>query len=112
MSLSLTELAAEKAKEAIVKDGTPGKSYLRLGIKGGGCSGYNYDLGLDDSPIGDNDLVFESFGVKLVTNEICMTYLEGTEIDYVEAALYGGGFKFNNPNAVRTCGCEMSFSVK
>lgn len=112
MSLSITKLAAEKAKEAIVKNGTPEKTYIRVGIKGGGCVGFSYDLDLDDSPIVDQDLVFECFGVKLVTNEICMTYLEGTEIDYVEASLYGGGFKFNNPNAVRTCGCEMSFSVK
>lgn len=109
--LSLTEKAAKKAKAIIADEGIPGKTYLRIGVYGGGCSGFNYDLSLDDEPPGDLDLEFENFGVKLVTHEICMTYVDGTEIDYVES-LYGGGFKFNNPLAKSTCGCNQSFSVE
>lgn len=108
--LSLTETAAEKAKKIIEEEGKPGTTYLRVAILGGGCSGFNYDLSLDDDPIGDQDEVFEHFGVKVVTNSICLTYIDGTEIDY-ESGLYAAGFKFNNPNAKTTCGCAQSFSV-
>ncbi len=109
MGLSLTEAAAKKVKEVIEADGIP-DSYIRINIKGGGCSGYNYDLFLDDKPLGEMDEEYIFFGIKVVTNEICLTYIDGTVIDYVEG-LYGAGFKFKNPNAKTTCGCASSFSV-
>jgi len=109
MGLSLTQAAAKRAKEVIEQDGIAG-SYIRVAIKGGGCSGFNYDLFMDDKPLDEMDEEYVFFGVKVVTNEICLTYIDGTEIDYVEG-MYGAGFKFNNPNAKTTCGCAMSFSV-
>jgi len=106
MTITLTEKAAEKTKEAI-RESYPDAElvYLRLGVQGGGCAGYNYQLELDTNPL---DIVFESHGVKYVTNQICLVYIDGTELDYVES-LYGGGYKFNNPNAKNTCGCNQSF---
>ena len=108
--LSLTETAAEKALKIIEEEGEPGKTYLRINIKGGGCSGFSYDLFLDDAEIGEQDEVFESHGVKLVSNTMCLTYIDGTQIDYLEG-MYAAGFKFLNPNAKTTCGCASSFSV-
>ena len=108
--LSLTEKAAEKAKDIIACQGTPGLTYLRVNIKGGGCSGFSYDLILDDTVLGEMDEAFESHGVKVVSNSMCLSYVDGTEIDYKEG-LYNAGFKFNNPQAKTTCGCNNSFSV-
>ena len=108
--LSLTEKAAEKAKSIIAEEGVPGTTYLRVNIKGGGCSGFSYELKLDDSEFSAMDEVFESYGVKVVSNSMCMTYVDGTVIDYQEG-LYGAGFKFGNPQAKSTCGCAQSFSV-
>jgi len=108
--LHLSKLAAEKAQKIIEEEGVPGKTYLRINIKGGGCAGYTFDLQLDDSEPGDMDEIFESYGVKLVSNSMCMTYIEGTVIDYVKG-IYSSGFKFNNPLAKTTCGCNSSFSV-
>ena len=111
MELSLTPAAAKQSLSIIEQEGlTPETGYLRVGVRGGGCSGFNYDLCIDDKEVGEMDEVFESHGVRVVTNSICLTYVGGTEIDYVEM-MYGGGFKFNNPNAKSTCGCAQSFSV-
>lgn len=108
--LSLTETAAKKMTKIIEEEGIPGKTYIRVNIKGGGCSGFSYDLFLDDTDIGEQDEVFESHGIKLVSNTMCLTYIEGTEIDYLEG-MYAAGFKFLNPLAKSTCGCASSFSV-
>ena len=81
---------------------------LRLRVVGGGCSGFSYDLYFDSAQ--DADKVFDSFGVKLVVDQMSLMYLVGTEVDYVEG-LHGAGFKFQNPNVKATCGCGSSFSA-
>jgi len=112
VSLTLTEAAANKAMGIMAEEKlTPENSYIRVEIFGGGCSGFNYNLFIDDKPVNEEvDEVFETFGVRVVTNTICMTYVDGTEIDYIEK-MYGGGFKFNNPNSTGNCGCGQSFSI-
>ena len=106
--LSLTDVAATKVAEFLVKHNRP-DALLRVRVVGGGCSGFQYQLALDDeSRAGDQ--VIEKNGVKMLIDERSLPYLEGTEIDYVED-LMGAGFRFNNPNAVSNCGCGESFQV-
>ena len=83
--------------------------FLRVGVKGGGCSGFQYSLNFTDEVDEEDQLVLVE-GVKIVTDSFSASYLAGTELDYVET-LQGAGFKFNNPNAKRTCGCGSSFSA-
>ena len=107
--LLLTDVAIEKVKEVINREGLKDGG-LRVSIVGGGCSGFQYNLGLDDSPRED-DTVIEQGGVKLFLDPISQQYVYGTTIDYVNG-LHGAGFKFVNPNAARTCGCGSSFSTE
>jgi iron-sulfur cluster insertion protein len=104
----LTEVAAAKVHEIAKEEGLQGQG-LRVQVKGGGCSGFQYDLFFDEKPT-DMDLVCESRGVQIFIDPLSAQYLEGTEIDYVEG-LSGAGFKFGNPNVKGTCGCGSSFSV-
>ena len=83
--------------------------YLLVGVKGGGCSGFQYSLNFTDE-IDEDDVLVVVEGVKVVTYNFSASYLKGTELDYVET-LQGACFKFNNPNAKRTCGCGSSFSA-
>ena len=106
--LSLTEKAAEKVKEIRQAEGIEDVMALRLRVVGGGCSGFSYDLYFDSAQ--DSDKTFDSFGVKLVVDQMSLMYLVGTEVDYVEG-LHGAGFKFQNPNVKSTCGCGSSFSA-
>jgi iron-sulfur cluster insertion protein len=108
MMITLTEKASEKVKEIQSAEGLQGQG-LRLRVIGGGCSGFTYDLFFDDE-ITDMDETFDSRGIPLYVDQMSLTYLSGTEIDYVEG-LYGAGFKFNNPVAKSTCGCGSSFSA-
>ena len=106
--LSLTDVAATKVAEFLVKHNRP-DALLRVRVVGGGCSGFQYQLALDDeSRTGDQ--VIEKNGVRMLIDERSLPYLEGTEIDYVEDIM-GAGFRFNNPNAVSSCGCGESFQV-
>lgn len=82
---------------------------LRVGVKGGGCSGLSYSLGFDSSPK-EGDKVLESDGIKLFVDGKSLFYLAGTELDFSDG-LNGKGFVFSNPNAVKTCGCGNSFGV-
>ncbi len=109
--IGITELAAGKARTMMAdNDLAPeGQSGVRIGVKAGGCSGLNYVLDLVESP-NDNDRVFEAHGVKVYCDPRSYLYLHGTEIDF-EDSVMGGGFKFNNPNARRSCGCGTSFTV-
>lgn len=84
-------------------------AFIRVGVKGGGCSGLMYELKFD-SELGPDDKVFEDNGVKVVVDKKSFLYLVGTELDY-SGGLNGKGFVFKNPNADRTCGCGESFSI-
>jgi iron-sulfur cluster assembly protein len=84
-------------------------SFLRVGIKAGGCSGLEYQMNFDTS-LKDGDQVFEDKGVKIVVDMKSLLYLYGTELDYSDG-LNGKGLVFNNPNASRTCSCGESFAV-
>jgi iron-sulfur cluster assembly accessory protein len=106
--ISLTENAAVKVREMLAAR-EDGIDRLRVGVRGGGCSGFSYFLEFaEGAKKGDRDL--ESLGIKLVVDSKSYLYLMGTEVDYVDG-LSGAGFKFSNPNAKRTCGCGESFSV-
>jgi iron-sulfur cluster insertion protein len=106
--LTLTDLAVEQAKAALAREGLTHHG-LRVGVVGGGCSGFQYTLGFDDKARPD-DVVVEQDGVRLLVDAASVEYLRGVTIDYV-AGLHGAGFKFINPNASRTCGCGSSFSA-
>jgi iron-sulfur cluster assembly accessory protein len=105
--IKLTESAAGAVKEILKRENKEDWG-LRVGVSGGGCSGLNYDLEVKEGPQ-EGDQVGESAGIKVFIDPKAYMYLVGTEIDYVTSML-GGGFKFNNPNAKKTCGCGTSFS--
>lgn len=87
----------------------PVEAFIRVGVKGGGCSGLSYELTFD-TDLKEDDKVFENNGIKVVVDKKSFLYLIGTELDY-SGGLNGKGFVFNNPNASRTCGCGESFAV-
>jgi iron-sulfur cluster assembly protein len=105
--ITLTEIAAEKVTDLLIK--RPDRIGLRVGVRGGGCSGFTYFLEFEDR-INANDREMESHGVKIIVDPKSYLYLMGIEVDYLDN-LNGAGFKFNNPNARRTCGCGESFSI-
>lgn len=103
--VSVTEKAALKIKFTIEQEDD---NYLRVFVKGGGCSGLQYGLKTEkEQSIGDK--VFEEHGVKILIDPVSFRYLAGVEIDFDDDSLIGGGFKINNPNAKGTCGCGQSF---
>ncbi len=105
--LLLTDAAVKAAKEAVKTDGEEGDG-LRVSVIGGGCSGYQYNLDFEkEERMGDT--VMEYDGLKVFIDPISAGYLRGTTVDFV-SGLNGSGFKFNNPNARRTCGCGSSFA--
>ncbi len=106
--LELTELAAKTAAAMMQRRGLTDGA-LRVTVSGGGCSGYQYNLGFDDQQRED-DIVLDRGGVRVLVDRDSAAFLNGVTIDYVNA-LHGAGFKFVNPNANRTCGCGTSFSV-
>ena len=106
--ITLTPIAASKVKSLLATRGTP-EVGLRLGVRGGGCSGNSYFMEFCDAAAA-GDETFESDGIKLYVDLKSAVLLGGTEIDYVEG-LMGAGFKFNNPNVRHSCACGESFSV-
>ena len=106
--INVSATAAEKINELLSEENKAG-SGLRVFVQGGGCSGFQYGLMIEESG-GVGDQVFESNGVKLFVDPLSYQYLDGTEIDYVEGA-NGSGFKFGNPNVSGTCGCGSSFQA-
>ena len=106
--LTLTQNAAGKVREFLVQHGKP-EAGLRVRVVGGGCSGFQYQLALDERA-DTEDKVYEQNGVKLFVDQKSLLYLDGTEIDYVEDIM-GAGFRFTNPNSKGTCGCGESFQV-
>jgi iron-sulfur cluster assembly protein len=107
--ITLTERAAKEVRRIIDEQRLPGGTVLRVGVKGGGCSGFSYTLGFDDKIV-ETDQVAEIGDVKVACDPKSFLYLSGTQIDF-EESLMGRGFKFGNPNAAKSCGCGESFSV-
>jgi len=108
--INVTEAAAEKITELLAEEDRAGAG-LRVFVQGGGCSGFQYGLIIDDGE-GDpeSDQVFEVQGVRLLVDPISLRYLRGAEVDFVDNQM-GGGFTIKNPNAKSTCGCGSSFSA-
>jgi iron-sulfur cluster assembly accessory protein len=104
--INLTAPAADAVRELLTKRNLEGYA-LRVFISGGGCSGFQYGMALDDN-IRESDFVAETNGIKVLVDEVSIDYLNGATVDYVED-LMGGGFKIQNPNALSTCGCGQSF---
>ncbi len=107
--ISLTEKAAAEVKNIKAANHIPDGHGLRLGVKGGGCSGLTYVLAFDEKPT-EKDYVLEQHGVKMFVDPKSMFYLSGTVLDFSDG-LNGRGFVFNNPQATKTCGCGNSFGV-
>src|SRR5262245_54705529 len=108
--VNVTSLAAEKINELLTEEQKTG-SGLRVFVQGGGCSGFQYGLMIEENGAdADADQVFESNGVKLYIDPISIRYLKGAEVDFVDNVA-GGGFTIRNPNAKTTCGCGQSFTV-
>lgn len=105
----ITEKAAREIKRIMEENNIPETYGLRVGVKGGGCSGLTYNLGFDEEQR-EGDTLIESGDVKLFVDGKSLFYLSGTELDFSDG-LNGKGFIFNNPNAAKTCGCGDSFGV-
>jgi len=101
--------AKNEVQRLIKENSQSDDAFIRVGVKGGGCSGLMYELDFDDK-LREEDKVFEDNGVKIVVDKKSYLYLVGTELDF-SGGLNGKGFTFINPNANRTCGCGESFSI-
>ena len=108
--INVSEMAAGKIAELLAEEQKAG-SGLRVFVQGGGCSGFQYGLMIEENGQGAGDQVFESNGIKLYVDPISIRYLNGAEVDFVDT-ITGGGFTIKNPNATSTCGCGQSFSVE
>ena len=106
--IRVTPSAAEKVSSLLTKQGRPA-GVLRVAVLGGGCSGLQYKMDLQDAPA-NRDILVQSSGIKVVVDPKSALYVTGSELDYVEA-LQGGGFKVKNPNAASSCSCGESFSA-
>jgi iron-sulfur cluster assembly protein len=107
--LTISDKGAEKVHEFLTsQEGDVSMAGLRVGVRGGGCSGFQYQLAFDEQR--DQDAVFESHGLKLLVDRESLPLVSGSTIDY-EESLQGAGFKVNNPNVVAACGCGSSFRV-
>lgn len=107
--IQMSELASEKIKELLAQQ-EASNMFLRLGVKPGGCSGFSYGMGFDDTQEA-TDQAFEIHGIKVVVDEESAKYLYGVEIDYKDSGM-SGGFTIDNPNAIATCGCGSSFRTR
>ena len=107
--LDVTDNAVSMIKAALVETAGEDGELLRVGVKGGGCSGLSYSLNFVDD-VSEDDYLVNFEDVKVIIDGFSATFLDGTTLDYVET-LQGAGFKFENPNAKRTCGCGESFSI-
>lgn len=107
--INVTEKAAKEIKRIMTENQVPDGYGLRVGVKGGGCSGLTYSLGFDMEKR-EGDSIIEMNGVKLFVDGKSLFYLSGTQLDFSDG-LNGRGFIFNNPNAKKTCGCGESFGV-
>jgi iron-sulfur cluster assembly protein len=112
MGITLTELAAKEIKRVIAEQQLPESVSLRIGVAGGGCSGFEYRLGFEEAGQLDQqkDAVSQQHGIRLAIDKKSALYLDGTVIDFHEG-IDRRGFVFDNPNAVKTCGCGSSFQA-
>jgi iron-sulfur cluster assembly protein len=105
--ISMTASAADKVRELLTQENDPSLG-LRIFVAGGGCSGLQYGMTLDEEQEGDTSIPLEGF--KVLVDEMSFGYISGSEVDYVDS-LMGAGFTVNNPNAVSSCGCGHSFKT-
>ena len=108
-AITLTDGAEAKIKELLASQEDASDQALRVAVRGGGCSGFQYALAFDKRR--DDDHVFEQNGVSVVVDKAGMQFVLGSEVDYVDG-LQGAGFAVNNPNVVAACGCGSSFQVR
>jgi iron-sulfur cluster assembly protein len=107
--ITITDKGAEKVHEFLAsQEADISLAGLRVGVRGGGCSGFQYQLAFDEQR--ESDVVFESHGLKLLVDSDSLSYVNGSIIDYQDT-LQGAGFKVENPNVVAACGCGSSFRV-
>src|SRR5215208_7629645 len=107
--ITLTDKAAEKVNEFMsAQTGVVETAGLRVGVRGGGCSGFQYLLAFDEQR--DGDTIVTEHGINLLVDSASIPYVRGSTIDYVES-LQGAGFQVNNPNVIAACGCGSSFQV-
>jgi iron-sulfur cluster assembly protein len=107
--ITLTDKGAEKVREFLAGQSAIAESAgLRVGVRGGGCSGFQYALAFDEQR--DDDTVFDDNGIRLLVDRASLPYVKGSVIDFVDG-LQGAGFKVDNPNVIAACGCGSSFRV-
>jgi len=107
--INLTDNGAEKVREFLTAQSAVAETAgLRVGVRGGGCSGFQYALAFDEQREGDS--VFEDKGIRLLVDNQSLPYVQGSTIDFVDG-LQGAGFKVDNPNVIAACGCGSSFRV-
>jgi iron-sulfur cluster assembly protein len=106
--VNLTDIAAEKVRAFMEGQTAEGEIGLRVGVRGGGCSGFQYALALDEQR--PDDHVFDASGVRVLVDPASLQYVEGSTVDYTENFM-GSGFEVSNPNVVASCGCGSSFRV-
>ncbi len=109
MGVTLTEKAAEEVKKIIADQNLPEGTVHRVGVQGGGCSGFSYSLNFD-TDTSERDRVVDVHGVKMAVDKKFDPYLDGTVLDFYDG-LEKRGFVFNNPNVQKSCGCGSSFQV-
>jgi iron-sulfur cluster assembly protein len=111
MNIKLTEAAVKQVKQIIAEQAYPADVHLRMGVVGGGCSGFQYDLGIiEASEVTASDEVQEVNGINVAIDKKSLLFIDGTTLDY-SSDLMSEGFKFDNPNSKSSCGCNKSFSV-
>ncbi len=107
--IDITDKGADKVHEFLASQTADTSSAgLRVGVRGGGCSGFQYQLAFDEQR--DGDVVFETHGLRVLVDGPSLPYVDGSTIDYVDS-LQGAGFQVNNPNVIAACGCGSSFRV-
>ena len=106
--VTLTDIAAEKVRDFISGQAAEGDIGLRVGVRGGGCSGFQYALALDERR--DDDHVFEANSIRVLVDPASLQYVDGSTVDFTESFM-GSGFEVSNPNVVASCGCGSSFRV-
>lgn len=110
MAVNITEKAAGEVRRVISEKSMPETTVLRIGIAAGGCSGFQYRLGFDEMTDAEKDSVSQQHGIQVAVDKKSALYLDGTTIDFYDG-LERRGFTFENPNAMKSCGCGSSFSA-